>query len=399
VGGLNILLSYLFLGELYPRRTARLIVLLLCLSPWQIFLSMSYMNHAFLMTGELLCFLGIARARRTGMARWGWLAGAGAGLGSLNRPLDALIVAVLAGAWAIGIGGKRLKLPALAAFAAGTVLVGAITLPYNQKLTGSAVTSPLMHYLNTRYGPNANSYGFGPDRGMGWATDAYPGHTPFEALINAELNGSSLNTDLFGWSTGSLLLIAVCLFSGAMRRADWLMLSAFATVVLAYAPYWGTGGPDFGARYWYVVLIPCAALSVRGLEWMESKTGARALAAMAALCALALVNYIPWRSLDKYRHYLRMRPDVQRLAQDRNFGRSVVLVRGDEFPDYASAAVYNPIDLQAAAPVYAWDRSPEVRAEVLRLYPDRPVWIVEGPSMSGAGFRIAAGPLPPGMAP
>jgi len=83
-----------------------------------------------------------------------------------------------------------------------------------------------------------------------------------------------------------------------------------------------------------------------------------------------------------------MRPDIRSLSRECNFGRSLVLVRGASFPDYSSAAIYNPIDLQAAAPVYAWDRSPEVRAELLRLYPDRPVWTVEGPSITGAGYRV-----------
>lgn len=393
LGGLNVVLSYLFLGELYSRRTARLIVLLLCFSPWQIFISMSYMNHALMMTAELLAFWGIARARRSGLARWALLAGAGVGLGSLIRPLDGLIIAVLAGLWAIGIGGDRLKFTALAAFGLGTALVGAATLPYNWRLTGNPMSSPLMSYLDKRYSPNANAYGFGPDRGLGWATDAYPGHTPFEAVINAQLNASCLNTDLFGWSTGSLALIAICVFAGSLRRPDWLMVAVFAAVVLAYAPYWGTGGPDFGARYWYVVLIPCAALSARGVEWLESRTGPRALAAVAVLCVLAVVNYIPWRSLDKYRHYLRMRPDIRTLAEDYHFGRSLVLVRGENFPDYSSAAIYNPIDLQADAPVYAWDRSPEVRAELLRLYSDRRVWIVEGPSITGRGYRVASGAI------
>jgi hypothetical protein len=345
------------------------------------------------MTGALLAFLGVAKARSTGLARWAWLAGAGVGAGSLIRPLDGLIIGALAGAWAIGIGGKRLKFGSLAALAAGTVIVAALTLPYNKALTGNAMASPLMHYLDARYGPKSNAYGFGPERGLGWATDAYPGHTPFEAVINAELNGSCLNTELLGWSTGSLVLIAILVFSGGMRRADYLMLAAVAAVVLAYAPYWGTGGPDFGARYWYTMLVPCIALSARGLEWLETKRGARATAAVAVLCGLALINYFPWRSLDRYRNYLRMRPDVRTLAQDYRFGRSLVLVRGERFPDYASAAIYNPLDLQADAPVYAWSRDRAVQDQVLKLYAGRPVWIVEGPSITQAGFRVAAGPL------
>src|SRR5262249_9451294 len=160
-----------------------------------------------------------------------------------------------------------------------------------------------------------------PDRGLGWPTDAYPGHTPFEALINAELNGATLNTDLFGWSTGSLVLLAAFVLSGAMRRADYLMLAAIAVVLLAYAPYCGNGGPDLGARYWYLILLPAVAVSGRGMEWLEEKLGlaergdVRATAAVAALCLLTLINYFPWRSLDKYRHYLRMRPDLVTMAE------------------------------------------------------------------------------------
>jgi len=399
LAGVNILLAYLFLGELYPRRTARIAVLLLCLSPWQIFLAMSYMTHTVTMSCALLAFLGVARARRTGLTRWAWLAGVAVGTGSLIRPLDGLIAAILTGAWAIGIGGKRLKLPALAAFGAGTVMAAALALPYNKAVTGDATASPLMRYTDEHYGPKSNAYGFGPDRGLGWATDAYPGHTPFEALINAELNGSCLNTDLFGWSTGSVVLIAMVILSGKMHRSDYLMLAAIAAVLIAYAPYWGTGGPDFGARYWYLILVPCVALSVRGLEWLETKLGpagrhdVRATAAVAALCCLALVNYFPWRALDKYHHYLRMRPDIRALAQKHAFGRSLILVRGERFPDYASAAIYNPLDLQADAPIYVWDRDPAVREKALQLYAQRPVWILEGPSLTHAGFRVTAGPL------
>jgi 4-amino-4-deoxy-L-arabinose transferase-like glycosyltransferase len=403
--GLNILLSYLFLGELYPRRIARIAVLLLCVSPWNIFMAMSYMTHTINLTCALLAFLGVARARRTGLSRWAWLAGLGVGVGSLIRPLEGLIVGALTAAWAFGIGGKRLRFSSLAALGAATVFTGALTLPYNKMLIGEATASPIMRYMDEHHGHNSNAYGFGPDRGMGWPTDAYPGHTPFESLINAELNGSSLNVELFGWSTGSLALLAILLLSGGMRRADYLMLAVMAVVVLTYMPYWGNGGGDFGARYWYVMLIPCVALTARGLDRLETGLGpdgrndARATAVVVALCALALVNYFPWRSLDKYYHYLRMSPDVLTLARTHNFGRSLVLVRGDGFPDYASAAVYNPIGLKADTPVYAWDRDPAVRAEVLRVYADRPVWIVEGPSITHAGYRIAAGPLNPGTRP
>jgi hypothetical protein len=298
--------------------------------------------------------------------------------------------------------GVRLKFPSLAALATGTLLAGALALPYNKALTGSPTRSPLVDYSSKHYGPKSNDYGFGPERGQGFPIDPYPGHTPFEALILAELNGACISADLFGWSTGSMCLLAVLLTSGSMRRPDYLMLAALAVVFLGYAPYWTNGGPDFGARYWFLMFVPCIALSARGLEWLEIKLGSagrndvRATIAVTVLCCLAVVNYLPWRSLDKYRHYLRMRPDVRFLAAEYAFGRSLVLVRGEPFPDYASAVIYNPLDLQADAPIYVWDRSNDVRAKVLEAYRDRPVWILDGPTRTGSDFRVVAGPIPVG---
>jgi hypothetical protein len=120
---------------------------------------------------------------------------------------------------------------------------------------------------------------------------------------------------------------------------------------------------------------------------------ARALIAVSALGLTALTNYFPWRAIDKYHHYQNMRSDIRDLAAEYNFGRSLVLIRGEGHPDYASAAVYNPLDLTSSAPAYAWDRSDEVRRRLLETYPDRPIWILEGPTLTGRGYRIQAGPL------
>ena len=105
------------------------------------------------------------------------------------------------------------------------------------------------------------------------------------------------------------------------------------------------------------------------------------------------VLYIPWRAVDKYHNFWGMRPDVRTLQVAHGFGRSLVLVRGDSHPDYASAAIYNPLDFDAAAPVYAWDRDPDVRKAVLAAFVDRPVWVVDGPTLTHEGYRVVAGPL------
>jgi hypothetical protein len=108
---------------------------------------------------------------------------------------------------------------------------------------------------------------------------------------------------------------------------------------------------------------------------------------------MALINYFPWRAIDKYHDYLNMRPDIRYLAREYNFGRSLVLIRGPAHPDYFSAATYNPLDLHADLPIYAWDRNTEARNAVLKAYADRPVWLIDGPSVTHSGFKVVGGPV------
>lgn len=400
LGGLNMLLAYSLIQGLYDRRTARIALLLLATSPWQVFLAMSFMTHTLTLTFGLLGAVGIMLARRTGKAGWGLIAGLATGGVGLVRPLEGFTWAVLLGLWIIGLGGRRLKFASIAAFVFGGLVVGAATLYYNQMLTGHPTEFPIMAYTDKYYHKNSNALGFGPDRGFGWGIDPYPGHSPRDAMINANLNTFSINIELFGWSTGSLLLVALFLFCGRPRGPDWLMLAVIAAVFTVHFFYYFSGGPDFGARYWYLMLIPLVVLTVRGLDLLTGivesgapGNGPRALMAVAALCALSVIAYFPWRAVDKYHHYEGMRPDIRELAKQYHFGRSLVLVRGNRHPDYASAAIYNPLDLHADAPIYAWDRSPEVRAQVVEAYRDRPVWMVDGPTVTQDGFRVVAGPL------
>lgn len=399
LAGLNVLGISVLLRELYDRRTARIVVVLLCCSPWFVFMGMNFMSHMFTLTGALAAVLALMWARKTGKVSWALASGLAIGLVSLIRPLDGFILAILLGLWAIGVGGRRLKVVSVAALVLGTIIMAAWVLPYNKRLTGKPTQLPVNAYFDKYYWPNANAMGFGPERDAGWRhLDPYPGHTPFEAMINANVNTTSMNFELLGWSTGSLLIGALLIFSLAVRGSDWLMLAVIAAVFVAHFFYYFSGGPDFGARYWFLVLVPCMALTARGIQLLERKlapgTGTLVLTAVLLLCASTLVNYFPWRAIDKYHNYLGLRPDIRYLAKTYNFGKSLVLVEGVSRPDYASAAVYNPLDLHADAPVYAWDQNSEVRSQLLKAYADRPVWLVAGPTVTGAGFKVLEGPIP-----
>ena len=419
LAAINLLLAYLLLREIYSRRTARISILLLAISPWYLFVGMSFMTHMFTLTCALVAALGVAWARRTDRSAWAWLGGLALGAMALVRPLEAVAAAAFLGLWAIGIGGTRLKIRSVVGLVVGAMIVGSVTLAYNQVITGDPTTFPIMVYADQQFGPNSNALGFGPDRGMGWAIDPYPGHSPRDGLINAQLNTFSINVELLGWGIGSLLLASVMIFSGTLRRSDYLMLAVIVAVFIPHFFYYFSGGPDFGARYWFLMIIPGVALTARGIQFLELKlrncegrvtketvTGdavtrdtvvkgnAWVTVAVVALSVMTLVNYMPWRSLDKYHDFRGMEPGIRELAATYDFGRSLVLVTGSRHPDYASASIYNPLDLEADVPIYAWNVNPEVRSQVLSAYSDRLVWFVDGPSITQHGYQVTKGPTP-----
>jgi hypothetical protein len=401
LAGINVLLVYVLLQGLYELRTARVAVLLLCASPWFLFMGMNFMAHTFMLTCALLAAVGTLWARRTGKARWALLSGGAIGCASLIRPLDGLIVAVLIGLWALGVGGRRLRVPSIAAFISGVLVVGGLVLPYNWAVTGTPTAFPLTAYYAEYFGPKVFALGFGPDRGFDWPLDPFPGHSVLDALVNAHLNTFSLNSELFGWSTGSLLLIALLLFVGAVQKSDLLMLAVLAATGGVYSLFWFSGGPDFGARYWYLMLIPLVALTARAVRHMtgmcrDELSGSkevRVLVTVLILCVFSAVNYLPWRATDKYHHFRGMRPGIASLAEEYGFGRSLVLIRGN-VDDYQSAWAYNPLDFRASVPVYAWDQNAGIRAQLLKAFPDRPVWFVDGPSLTQRGYNVTAMRLP-----
>ena len=394
LSALNLVLARRLARDLFGERVADIAALLLAVSPWFLFMGMSLMSHTVTLTLALMAALSVSRARETGSARYAGLGGLAVGAASLARPLDGAVLALAMGVWLVS-GAAPKRLIRAGAFAAAMLIAGSLALPYNRALTGNALKFPVDDYFDRYYHPGVNRLGFGPDRGLPWQIDPFPGHGLRDVLANADLNLTSINWELFGWGCGSLLPIVALFFSGRAARKDWMLLAVAASVAAAYSFYWFSGGPDFGARYWFLAIVPLVFLTARALD----KMGRFAGPALACLCLLAVVNYLPWRGIDKYYHYLNMRPDVRRLAAERQFGPSLVFIRGPRHPDYASAAVYNPLDLRAAAPIYAWDRDPAARAEARRAYPDRAVWLVNGPSVTGRGFEVAAGPLPPGGQP
>ena len=400
LGGLAVWLAYrAVLAVSDDVRSARLTVLLLSASPWFLFLNMSLMTHTLTLVSALAATWMTARAMREHAA---WVVGAGLSIGmvALIRPLEGVIVAVALGLWSLfgGTSSRWVTLRRTAGLTVATLVSTLAVLPYNRHLTGSGLTFPVMDYFDRMYGAGTNAMGFGPNRGVGWeGLDPFPGHGWLDVLVNSNVNLFQVNVELLGWSVGSISIVllgaGVALVRGG--KGSRALLGVTVTVVAVHALYWFSGGPDFGARYWYLILVPCLGLGSRGLLALADQRwgGGRVWAGAAALVLSAMLVFVPWRAIDKYHHYRLMRPDVRELAQSHSFGDALVLIRGERHPGYASAAAYNPIDLRGPGPIYAWDRDATVRAELLAAFPDRPVWILDGPRRTSAGYEVVAGPI------
>ena len=181
------------------------------------------------------------------------------------------------------------------------------------------------------------------------------------------------------------------------------MIAVILLNAAAYFFYYFSGGSDFGARYWYFMIIPLVVLTIRGIQNLSTPAdnrikqpteSTRLLIGVLLLSMIALINFYPWRAIDKYHRYLQMRPDVRTIANQDQFAGGLVLIQGNAFPDFASAAAYNPIDFREGSVIFAWDGDRERRKLLAEAYPDRQVWVFAGPSLTGSGYHLVEGPFP-----
>ena len=407
LSGINILLLFMLLQRLYDRYTARLGVLLAAASPWYLLMSMNFMTHTFSLTCTLVAALSVLQMRHRQNSLWGIPGGIAIGLLSLTRPLEGVMVALVLGLAALFGPGRRIRLAPVFVLGLASMITGSAVLPYNKALTGDPLTFPIMAYADKALGPGVNSLGFGPDKGITWGgLDPFPGHGLPDVLVNAGLNLSAMNIEMFGWSIGSLLPILLFLALRSTRRiapADGWMLFSILVIFAFQSLYWFSGGPDFAARYYYLIVIPLVALTVQALKGLgqtvacgatsPSRVPATILIGVMILSTGALANFLPWRAIDKYHHYRDMRPDIRNLVSDQAAGADLLLIKGEDHPDQNSAIVYTSIDPYGDGPIIALDKNPEVRRQLLNAYPDRSVWLIDGPSLTGSGYRVTAGPV------
>ena len=323
------------------------------------------------------------------------------------RQLDSVLFGAITGLWMLGLFGRRMPWATIVAFSVAAIGVGALILPYNRVMTGDPLLFPLNAYMDKLWYPGINRLGFGADIGNptgGWGNlDPFPGHGLRDVLINTNQNLYATNFELFGWCIGSFFFAALHVFFGKKNAIDKLMIFTIVVLFLGYHLYWYSGGPDFGARYWYLMIYPLVILTVRGIgtciEGLRKGSAGdtapeRVGVVVAVLTLITLAVFIPWRAVTRYKGYRGFHDDYVKLEKSLD-PHALVFVKTKESgasgdADFSSAVIRNSPRQDEPHPIFAQDLGDAENRKMIAAFPDRPVVYVTGRSMGTGPTRIEA---------
>ena len=385
LGGLAVLLAHRFAERWGDRWIANLVALLMATSPWLLESSASLMTHALSLVLVLGCWvlLTAARDRQAGArpgvaAALAFAAGLLMGWLFLTRALEGVLIGVLSGlwlVWAVRLAGWR----AIALYGLGCIVTGSLVFAFNAHFTGDPLLAPLTAYLDALWGPHGNTFGFGPDIGPpgGWGEfDLWRGHSLLEGLINT-LEGLRVTTlEMFGWLTGSLVLVWV--WAMWSRKGAFARVMAFVAiaVITVHLFYWFDAVFYIGPRYWYAAFVPLAVISAYGARELIARLDAagvaeanvRVVSTIAILAVFGLAIFTPWRGFEKYAGRAKMGDAIEAAVADPKMGNAVVFLGQRGFQE---AAILNDPLLRPGRTVFARDLGPQVNARVLAALPGR----------------------------
>jgi len=258
LGAIAVVLLYYLLKGLLGESAARWGAWALALSPWALFMSAEFMNHATALTASLAGWLALHQAQRRG----GWMIPAGAAFGycAATRPLEGAIFAVLGGVLLLAHHGWTRPAGWIRTIPYGLGFAATVSLYFlhNAWTTGH----PLATGYTLTWG--GNGFGFGP---VNWG----PAHTPGEGIVNTAMSLAGLN--VFAWETPLPALAGVAVWAalgGRLTRWDRLFLAALILVPLGYALYYFHDF-CFGPRYYYVIFPQVIYFTLRGVQALKAR--------------------------------------------------------------------------------------------------------------------------------
>lgn len=302
--------------------TARLTMILICLSPFVVAVAGSEMSHLAAATLGMgaAAFAAMASERPTPGFVLPFAAGLASGLLTFFRPLDAVAAAAAAGlifAWS-----KR-RSAAFAVVTAGGILGSIPILWFNAASNGS----PMMFGYVALWGPQ-HSLGFHP---VPWGTPL----TLTRAIARSGMDLHQLNTYLLDSTLPVLLIVAVGYAAGRrlLGPKDVVPFAAVLSLIALLFFYFHRDvfyGPRFlyGVAAWFIILLARALVLLRraGSESVPRSAGMIASFAVLASVVFGLVAITPGR-IQAYRRstpIFALHPD--RDARQAGITNAVVVI-------------------------------------------------------------------------
>jgi 4-amino-4-deoxy-L-arabinose transferase-like glycosyltransferase len=408
LAAISILLTHAIFCRISDRGVANLVVALMVVSPWFIATHASQMSHSPTLTIALAAWLLLLKAKCNGSLIASLLAGGLMGFVFLTRFLDGVFVGILTGIWTLTFLTDRSRWRVVIGYGFGCIVIGALIFPYNQYLTGDPLLTTHEQYWGSITQANVMAFGFGQDVGAGPETwgrsrDIYPGHGLAEALIHFQHNTHKINFDLFGWTMGSLSFLFAQLVWGRWTRSEIYMAILLAATITTFSLFWFSGGYYFGARYWFLGLLPIIALSVSGVSAVARKLTSinkdtlatqRLGAVLFYLCVFSVISFLTWRgvALSDDPRKSNFPTDFRELLSDNDLNGSLVFVKARK-NDLGSAFLLNSPDLSGPDAIFAQDLGAESNRKIAEAFPDRPIYFVASRQPNGKKAYIIKGPV------
>lgn len=391
MAGLCAILMALAAQRLYGRSVSWLTLALVILSPFYMFMGANYLSHMSCCTAVMFILWSLLSGLDSPLSwkqawKWGFLAGAGAGIGFLIRPYSAFLG--LAGCVWIVVMTKRERLksgirlvpgfiiPCLAAFA--------IFLSYNAATTGSVLVTAYH-----KYNPDFSFLGeAGFHRGS--------------VLANAVANIPKIARGLAGHVWGGLLpdiwLLVIFLLLGFKERTTWGLFGAILIFCLGHSLYYYFDfyyGPRlvFEALPWF--LIASARGIALAIKYAESKKSILKTALFTAFLSLLFLHFIKtivftYPQLVRYysSNYCGLGNELLREIKSRDLKNAVVFIRTPDAFAFANVSHLNSVNLTNAPVLFARYVSdpPERLPAMIGAFPRKEYWILDVTYVPIKGF-------------
>ncbi len=378
-----VLLAYAITARMTDQKTAKIVSLLMAISPWYLGTAASLMPHMIALTLTLFAWWALLKGRDHGARTLLLAALAGLAMGWLFsvRQLEALILGTLTGLWLLSLWQEPKGMPRVILYGLGCIVAGSLYLAFNYAMTGDALLDPLKRYLDASWGVGGNAYGFGPDIGPpgGWgALDLSAGHSIFEGFINFVNNMTALSIETFGWGVGSLALFWVYVLYAKPTRFEVAMATVSALVIAALFLYWFSGSFYIGPRYWFSTFFPLMVFSAKGLQILQDRLEKLSIpqetsgAVVIVLCAFSICVFTTWRGVEKYYQYNNFNTYARDMLASGALEDAIVFFDAETI-DHGSALHENDPWQEPGTPLFIRDMGAEINTEVINALPGRPV--------------------------